>query len=328
MTITIQVSNKTGIINNPVTITPIITSDIAIKNIEWLCNKPVNFSVTQDQKTLRFTPSADGQYVFTITVWDINGNRLSKTSTITVGAVTPSPSPTPTPQPQPTPTPTPAPTTGTLIFDAQRDLPELFSGQVKTYQTIGSISPNGKGLECRASGNPRIVSNADKTFSLLCDAGHGRFYGYTKNYNAKMVIECAFWNKMAAQDCSLRLRSRHNEPDPCDNRFGGYGFTPDYAGWGSKRETCHNIHDLATEGSLSPAIQTKQYFTVETSVKDESGKVRWIGTYNGQKVMDRLVARQVSEPALFDQQSYFWVRQNIDSGTGELRIKSLKIYAL
>jgi len=101
--IQVQVTNTNGQINAPAHVTANITSDIAIKNIEWLCNKPVNYSVSQDQKTVNFTPSEDGEYVFTITVWNINNERASAVGKVTVGTIQPSPVP-PTPTPQPTPT--------------------------------------------------------------------------------------------------------------------------------------------------------------------------------------------------------------------------------
>ena len=330
MTVTITIANKTGTINVPVTNTANITSDSGLVTIDWTCDKPINFTITTDRRTLRFTPSANGVYTFTVTVTDNNNVKTAKSFTITVGTTTPPPITCPPGQHLengvcvPDVITTPPPTTGTVLYDSTVHT-TLHNGQAGTFTTVGNISAGGLGLECRASGNPRIRKNPDGTFSLLCDAGHGRFYGYTKNYNATMIIECAFWNKVAGQDCSLRLRSRHNEPDPCDNRFGGYGFTPDYSGWGSKREPCHNNHDQSVDGSLPSNPVQQQYFTVEYTVKDEGTGVRQIAKYNGTTVMNRVTGRQPLAEAKFNEQSYFWVRQNIDSGTGELRIKRLRI---
>ena len=321
-------SNKVATKNVPIFLKPIITSDIAIKNIEWSCDKDVNFTNSLNQKEMYFTPSVDGVYKFTVKVTDINGLSASKTSTITVGGtVTPPPITCPPGQHLENGVCVPdvvTPPSGTVLYDSTIHT-TLHDGQPGTFTKVGDIGAGKLGLECRASGNPRIRKNTDGTFSLLCDAGHGRFYGYTKNYNATMIIECAFWNRVAGQDASLRLRSRHNEPDPCDNRFGGYGFTPDYSGWGSKRETCHNNHDQSVDGNLPSNPVTGQYFTVEYTVKDEGTGVRQIAKYNGNTVMNRLTGRQPAPASLFDTQSYFWVRQNIDSGTGELRIKRLRI---
>ena len=212
------------------------------------------------------------------------------------------------------------PPPGTLLHDSQLHT-KLHNGIPRTVTAEGIY-------ECRASGNPRIVVNADRTFSLVCGAGHGRFYTYVPNYNVYMILVAGWGNQVSGQDISLKLRSRHNEPDPCNNRFGGYGFSLDRSGWGSKREPCHNNHDQSTSGSLPFKPATGQFMTIELSVKDEGTGVRQIAKLNGTQLMNRVTARQAAPPTLFGPRSYIWVRQNIDSGTGELRIKSLKLYAI
>jgi hypothetical protein len=44
--------------------------------------------------------------------------------------------------------------------------------------------------------------------------------------------------------------------------------------------------------------------------------------------MNKIIPRQAAPQSLFVPRSYIWVRQNVDSGTGELRIKNLKLYAI
>ena len=228
--------------------------------------------------------------------------------------------------PGPAPQPAPAPSGGQVLYDSRLHSPQLHSGKVVQLKVLGNPTiPNSKAIECRASGNPYIRTNADRTFSLICGAGHGRFYGYTLNYNATMEIICAWWNQAAGQDLSLKLRSRHNMPDPCNNRFGGYGFACDRRQWGAKREPCHNNHDLSVGGNLPFQLPTQQYFKVLYTVRDEGSAVREIASINGRQIYTRLLARQALPIQYFGQQSYFWVRSNIDSGTGELRIQSLRI---
>lgn len=222
--------------------------------------------------------------------------------------------------PTPGPGPAPGPVPGTLLHDSQLHT-ALHNGIVRTVKAEGIY-------ECRASGDPVIRTNTDRTFSLLCKAGHGRFYTYVPNYNVYLVLEAGWGNQVSGQDISLKLRSRHNEPDPCNNRFGGYGFALDRSGWGSKREPCHNNHDQSTSGPLPFKPVTGQFMRIEYSVKDEGTGVRQIAKVNGTQVMNRVTARQALGPAAFLGKSYIWVRQNIDSGTGELRIKSLKLYAI
>lgn len=220
-----------------------------------------------------------------------------------------------------------------VLYDSLRDS-RLHDGIVRTVQHEGSLGSNGKGVECRASGSPRIKINADKTFSLLCDSGHGRFYCYTTNYNATLEIEAAFWNSASGQDESLKIRSKHNEDVNDESRnnndFGGYGFSSDRSGWGAKREPFHNEHDQSVSGSFPSKPETGKYFKIEFTVKDEGNDVRQIVKYNGQQIMSRLDSNP--EPYMVGEarymspnQSYFWVRQNIDSGTGELRIKRIRV---
>ena len=219
------------------------------------------------------------------------------------------------------------PPTGDLLYSSHRDT-KLHDGQVRTVKNEGNISAGGLGVECRASGNPRIQVNADDTFSLLCDGGHGRLYFYVLNYNATLKIEAAFWNDGSGQDMSLKMRSRHNEGSACENRFGGYGLAVDRSGYDAKREICHNIHDESESGSLPNKPQTKEYFTIEFTVKDEGGKVSQIGKMNGKEFMNKTDSSPkpyMQDLVSFAKQSYFWVRQNITSGTGELRIKSLEV---
>ncbi len=232
--------------------------------------------------------------------------------------------------PTPTPDVPPLPPTGNVIYDSQINS-KLHDGIVRTVEKEGSISAGGLGVECHASGNPRIVVNNDGTFSLLCDAGHGRFYGYALNYNTTLEIECAFWNATPGQDLSLKVRSRHNEGGAETSRFGGYGLSIDRDGWGAKREPFHNTHDQATSGSLPSKPETQKYFTIEFTVKDEEGKVSQIAKMNGKQFMSKTDSSPESymvDAASFAKQSYFWVRSNIDSGTGEIRIKRLRVLNL
>jgi hypothetical protein len=241
---------------------------------------------------------------------------------------TPEPEPPePTPEPTPDPTPTPEPT-GEVLYDSHIHS-KLHDGNVRTIdKSEGEVTPNGLGIEMHASGNPRVVVNADGTFSLLCDAGHGRFYGYVLNYDSTLEIEAAFWNEAPGQDLSLKLRSRHNEGGPCENRAGLYGLSIDRSGYDAKREICHNIHDQAESGKIPITPKTKEYFIIRFTVKDQGNEVRQTGEMNGQAFMNKVDSSPkpyMVDKASFAKQSYYWVRSNIDSGTGEIRIKRLRI---
>src|SRR6185503_6400408 len=226
------------------------------------------------------------------------------------------------------PPPPPPPPTGEVLYDSHIHS-KLHDGNVRTIaKSEGAITPNGLGIEMHASGNPRVVVNADKTFSLLCDGGHGRFYGYVLNYDSTLEIEAAFWNEVGGQDLSLKTRSRHNEGGACENRFGGYGLSIDRSGYDAKREICHNIHDQSQAGKLPVTPKTGEYFTIRFTVKDQGNEVRQTGEMNGQQFMNKVDSSPkpyMTDKASFAKQSYYWVRSNIDSGTGEIRIKRLRI---
>jgi hypothetical protein len=274
--ITINISpNVTGKINVPVHVTANITSDIAIKNIEWLANKQVNFSVSTDQKTINFTPSENGDYVFTITVWDTSGYRASATTGVIVGTVTPQPTPTPTP------TPTPSPTTGTVLYDSRVNS-KLHDGKVRTITQEGNI-------ECRASGNPKIVVNADKTFSLV---------------TGTQVID----------NLSLRSRSRHNEGGECDFRFGGFGTSIHNSSIEFKTESCHNNHENAITKSSNVNIRDGKFHKAIFECKDSGSEVVFNTTLDTIKVGGKHSSPKAFylDKAKMATKSYFWFRANND----------------
>ncbi|HEY1248043.1 MAG TPA: hypothetical protein VGE97_03545, partial [Nitrososphaera sp.] len=218
-----------------------------------------------------------------------------------------------TPESQQPPEP---PVQDDVLYDSHQDS-KLHDGKVRTIEKEGDISPGGLGVECRASGDPVIVCNDDKTFSLKCKEGHGRFYLYCLNYNATLEIECAFWNEVKGQDLSLKMRSRHNEDGDEEKRFGGYGLSADREGWGAKREPYHNTHDQSTSGDLPFDIKTQEYFTIRHTIKDEEGggKVRQIGEMNGKEFMNKVDDKPkdyMVDESLYQQQSYIWVRSNIE----------------
>ena len=243
----------------------------------------------------------------------------------------------PTLKHEPSPEEPPAPESA-VVFDTHRDT-ELHDRVVRTVEKEGKISPNGLGIECRASGDPKINVNNDGTFSLVCREGHGRIYPYVINYNSQLLITFAFWKTAPGQDISLKLRSRHNEEGKPEERFGGYGFSIDQGSkkWVTKREIYHNKHDQRESGNLPKAISVQEYVTVKFTVADDNGEVSQIaeidyGDGNGfKKVMektDTATKPYMVDKPLYEKQSYFWVRQNIDSGIGELRIKDLRITSL
>jgi hypothetical protein len=240
----------------------------------------------------------------------------------------------PMPEPEPPePEPEPPKPEENVLYDSTVHS-KLHDGKVRIIEQEGSLKPGGLGVECRASGKPKCKVNEDKTFSLVTGAGHGRFYFYVLNYNATLEIECAFWNEAKGQDLSLKMRSRHNEGSGGasggaeSNRFGGYGLSIDRAGWGAKREDYHNQHSQSESGKTPEKPETKKYFTIKFTVKDEGKTVKQTAEYNGKLFMtkvDKTPLPYMVDKSLYEKQSYLWVRSNIDSGTGEIRIKRIRV---
>ena len=283
--ITINISpNVTAHRNQPVHVTATVTATTGIKNIEWLANKPVNFTVSLDQKTINFTPTSNGDYVFTITVWWTDGYRASATTGVKVADTV-------TPVPEPTPTPTPS---GTVLWDSRINS-KLNDGLARTFTSEGLV-------ECRASGSPKIRINTDKTFTLI---------------TGTQVID----------NLSLRSRERHNQADPCSNRFGGFGTSIHNSSIEFKTESCHNNHENAITKSSNINIRDGQFHKFIFECRDDGTGVLFNTTLDSLKVSGRHNSPQAYyiNKALYLDSNYsgFWFRaNNDDNGRFYLKVKN------
>jgi len=313
--ITIQLGNyPDGKINEPIHVAANITSDIAIKNIEWLCNQPVNFSVSQDQKTYNFTPSVDGLYVFTVTVWNVSGERVSAVSNVTVGSVVSLP---PVP-PNPTPTPT-----GTINISEKWTTAKTLTGHHEFYT-------DGK-TESAAGSNRKVVFDGKGNCTISGD--QVRVYCHYTNYNSVLTLDLVPNLVSSGDDCSLKLRSRHNEGGTEANRIGGEGWSLELDAWDSKRETYHNVHEGLGSGTLSQKMVNGKKYKLRFTCKDEgANKIRLTGEVDyGQgfkKEMDLVDSK--APPAFFDKTtidkiSYFWIRNN---GSGSITVSNVQLQQL
>jgi len=292
--ITIQISNFNGQINVPAHVTANITSDIALKNIEWLCNKPVNYSVSQDQKTVNFTPSADGEYVFTATVWNISGERASSVGKVTVGTVSPTPTPAPTPTPSPQPTPAPA---GTL-WDSNIN-GKWNDGNKRVITTNeGGQKPDDKSIFCAASGSPKLIIDGDGVAHLQAGTG--------------------------CDNLSIRLRSRHQ--GECNNvsldptkRFGGHGWAIDTKGAVDfKTEEYHNVHSNSHTFNSGINPGTAWHHVHQTCKGNES-----TFTIDGKSV-GKVTVQNHGDDSLLAKNSYIWLRMN-NSDHGRIYIMAINV---
>lgn len=275
--ITINISpNTAGKINVPTNVTAGIISDKPIKNIEWLANKPVNFTNSLDQKTINFTPSVDGDYVFTATVWDVEGYRASATTGILVGTPLP-PEPVPIP-PQPIPSPTP----GTVIHDS-RIHTKLHNKQARVVTSEGIY-------ECRASGDPKLRVNTDGTFSLV---------------TGTQVID----------NLSVRSQERHNIEGDCPKRFGGFGTSIHNSSIEFKTESCHNNHENAITKSSNINIRDGNFHKVIFEKKHVGSEVLFNTTLDSLKVGGKHTSPKsyyLDKALYLNDYSGFWMRANND----------------
>ena len=197
------------------------------------------------------------------------------------------------------------------------------------------FDPDDDKVEVRANGNIPCVIDGNGNCTITGD--RRRIYCHYNNYNAILTVTLIPHFAGTKDNCSLKMRSRHNEPgmtcrggSPLDgNRFGGYGFAVNENGWNSKRESTHNCHDQHRSGTVPIKIQNERAVKLRHSVKDEGGNVHQIGEIdymdgNGlHKVMD--IFDNSPEPwmvdrNLYEAKSYFWIRNN---GSGSITIRDV-----
>ena len=285
--ITVSVTSATGQINVPTTLAATINSDTTIKNIEWLCNQQVNYTVDQAQRFVYFTPSQDGEYVFTVTVWNANDERASASGKVTVGSVAPNPTPTPTPTP-----------TGSL-WSSNTD--GKWNNGVKRTITVqeGGQKPNDKSIFVAASGNPVLEVLGDGTARLKAGSG-------------------------GVDNVSIRLRSRHQ--GECNNvkldpakRFGGHGWAVDKSGGvGFKTEDYHNVHSNSHDFNSGITIGETWHHVKFTLVGAET-----TFTLDG-KLIGKVTCQDKGDISLLAKNSYMWLRLN-NSDHGRIYIMAINI---
>jgi len=293
--ITIQVGSSTGTINNVSRISATITSDKDIKNVEWLCNQPINFTVSLDQKTVNFTPSKDGEYVFTATAWNVAGERVSGVGKVTVGTVTPTPVP-----PTPTPTPTPQPTG--VLWDS--NINGKWNDGIKRTLTTkeGGQKPNDKSIFVAASGSPKLVIDGDGVAHLVAGSG-------------------------GCDNISVRMRSRHQ--GECNNvslepakRFGGHGWSIDAKGGiDFKTEDYHNVHTNAHTFNAGINIGTAWHHVTQVCKGNTTSY-----TIDGKKVGE-VTTKDYGDSSLLPKNSYIWFRINNSGGHGRIYIMAINVDA-
>jgi len=286
------VAEAKGTINVPLH----ITADIqGATNIVWTCDKQVVYTVTIDNKTLNFTPKADGVYNFTV-----KADTVSKVIKVTVGS-TPSPTPTPQPEPTPTPQPTPTPTPSGTLWDS--NINGLWNNGTKRTLTTkeGGQKPNDKSIFCAASGSPKLEVNGDGTAKIVSGSG-------------------------TTDNISIRLRSRHNGElnnvtlDPA-KRFGGHGWSVHKDGSVEfKTEDYHNQHSNSHSFKSGINIGNPSgWHHVKQTCKGNKSTLTLDGKFIGE-----VTVTNHGDDSLLSKNSYIWLRNN-NNDNGRIYIVAINI---
>jgi hypothetical protein len=211
------------------------------------------------------------------------------------------------------------------------------NGQNRSFR---GFDPFDDKVEIRANGNTPCVIDGNGNCTIT--GNRRRIYCHYNNYNAILTVTLIPQFKERNDNCSLKMRSRHNEPGkicksggPLDgNRFGGYGFAIDKNGWDAKREPTHNCHDQHRSGSIPKKLENGQEVRLRQTVKDENMTVRQIGEVDYMdgkgfhKVMDTFDNSPkpwMVDRNLYETKSYFWIRNN---GSGSITIKDVSLEIL
>jgi len=261
---------------------------------------------------------------------DDNEPQLVDTYNYSPDTVPPGPEPGPEP-PQPQPEPEAA-----LLWDSNKHGQWNNGKKRLVTDSEGSIKPNGKGLQMRASGKPRLEILGDGSANLICDAGHGRFYTFATNFNSRLELEFALSKE--TDNLSLKLRSRHQEGGDGANRFGGYGCSIALTDVGMKREDFHNVHSNSKSKDLPQRLKTDTWYGAKFSINNskDNKQVNYscdIDFKDGKGFKNVLAHTDPSpkpymiDKKSFDQNSYFWVRQNNEE-KATIRLRNIKLIDL
>jgi hypothetical protein len=239
-----------------------------------------------------------------------------------------------------TTTPLSPPANGTVLWDSNFN-GKWNNGRKRTITSANEFDPDSMDVEVAAGSSRKFEVLGDGTAKITGD--RARIYVHVKNYNAQMEISY-IPNPTLDNTLSLRLRSRHNEPDPPENRFGGYGVTVSLDKGEPAREEHHNEHTSFPDFKLPRKMQYGNMYTLRYSVHDtadskqvemwleidydNNGNFIEVGRWKDPKPLPYML-----DKALYLKKSYVWVRVNglqIDEEDGpkDVEIKKLIIRSL
>jgi hypothetical protein len=249
-------------------------------------------------------------------------------------------SPPPPPPPPTTPIPPSPPANGTVLWDSNVN-GKWNNGRKRTMTSAHEFDPDSKNVEVAAGSSRKFEVFGDGMAKITGD--RARIYVHVNNYNAQMEISY-IPNPSLDNTLSLRLRSRHNEPDPPENRFGGYGVAVSLDEGKPGREEYHNEHTSFPDFKLPYKMQYGKMYTLRYSVHDtadgkqvemwleidyeNNGNFIEVGRWKDPKPLPYMLDKE-----LYLKKSYVWVRVNSqhtgeEEGPKDVEIKKLIIRSL
>ena len=213
------------------------------------------------------------------------------------------------------------PPSGDVLWDSNTN-GHWNNGHSRVITSAHQFDPDDPTTEVAAG------SRSDRRFEVkgdgtaLLSGAKARIYTHVNNYDAQM--EVTFVMNSTLDNLSLRLRSRHNESDPHENRFGGFGCSIAHGTFEIQRENFHNDHTtIKNDTSLPRNLENDKSYTVRFSVFDDANKevvhkieIDYDGngtftpiiTINDNNPLAYMVDRNIYEGS--GDKSYIWVRTN------------------
>src|SRR5688572_15440930 len=161
------------------------------------------------------------------------------------------------------------------------------NGNSRTLTRHQQFDPDDNKVYSAAGENRKVT--IDGRGNCTISGNRVRIFALYNNYNSVLTLTVKLNFEEEDDNCSLKLRSRHNEPtdkEECDrgspldgNRFGGYGFAVRKEKCESKREPTHNCHDQEVEKTYpdNKTLENEKDYKLRFTVKNEGKKVRQIG---------------------------------------------------
>jgi hypothetical protein len=207
-------------------------------------------------------------------------------------------------------------------------------------RTFRRVDPDDDKVELRANGNIPCVIDGNGNCTITGD--RRRIYCHYNNYNALLTVTLIPHFVGVKDNCSLKMRSRHNElgmtckgGSPLDgNRFGGYGFAVNKKGWNAKREPTHNCHDQHKSGSVPKVLENGKAVKLRQLVKDldemvhQTGEIDYMdgnGFYKVMDIFDNSPKPWMVDRNLYEAKSYIWIRNN---GSGSITVRDVSLEIL